>query len=349
MVHGVRIRDGQAEWYRNRFVRDDTVTEVKGWPRTPGPRHGMGSGTANTNVIGHAGRTFAIVEAGGLPVELTYDLDTVQMSDFDGTLPGSFTAHPKRDPRDRRDCTRSSTTGSGTTCSTSSSAPTGACARTVDIPVPGKPMVHDCAITESQVVVIDLPVTFDLDAAMSGNGDAPVLVEPRLRRARRPAATRRVEWRCDALVRGRPLLRVPPAERVRPAGRSRRVRRVRHPKMFDKDRNGPNEGAPSARALDDRSRRRAASHEDVIDDRGQEFPRHDERLIGRKNRYGYTAAFGFGPRARPTVEARPRTAYQRGARVRTGSRQPRAGVRPTRRRRGRGRRLGHVVRLRRDD
>ena len=40
--------------------------------------------------------------------------------------------------------------------------------RTVDIPVPGKPMLHDCAITETQVVVLDLPVTFDLDAAMSG-------------------------------------------------------------------------------------------------------------------------------------------------------------------------------------
>jgi len=69
MVHGVRMRDGKAEWYRNRFVRDDNVAEAKGVPIAPGPRHGMGAGTANTNVIGHADRTFAIVEAGGLPVE----------------------------------------------------------------------------------------------------------------------------------------------------------------------------------------------------------------------------------------------------------------------------------------
>ena len=67
MVHGVRLRDGKAEWYRNRYVRGDNVTATKGWPTTPGPRHGMGDGTANTNVIGHAGRTLAIVEAGGLP------------------------------------------------------------------------------------------------------------------------------------------------------------------------------------------------------------------------------------------------------------------------------------------
>ena len=143
MVHGVRLRDGRAEWYRNRFVRDSTVTEVKHWPRTPGPRHGMGSGTANTNVIGLDGRTYAIVEAGGLPVELTYDLDTVQMSDFDGTLPGSFTAHPKRDPATGEnhavvyywewDYVQYVVVG---TDGPRAQNP-------VDIPVPGKPMVHD--------------------------------------------------------------------------------------------------------------------------------------------------------------------------------------------------------------
>ena len=99
MVHGVGLEDGRAAWYRNRYVRSDDVTEVKGWPRTPGPRHGMGGGTANTNVIVHAGRTFAIVEAGALPIELDDELMTISTSDFDGTLPGSFTAHPKRDPQ----------------------------------------------------------------------------------------------------------------------------------------------------------------------------------------------------------------------------------------------------------
>ena len=44
MVHGVRMRDGKAEWYRNRFVRDDNVAEAKGVPdcaRTPA-RDGRG-------------------------------------------------------------------------------------------------------------------------------------------------------------------------------------------------------------------------------------------------------------------------------------------------------------------
>ena len=49
MVHGLRLRDGRAEWYRNRWVRGD-----EGF-------------TPNTNVIGHAGRTWAIVESGPPP------------------------------------------------------------------------------------------------------------------------------------------------------------------------------------------------------------------------------------------------------------------------------------------
>ncbi|HKJ25143.1 MAG TPA: carotenoid oxygenase family protein, partial [Myxococcota bacterium] len=47
MVHGVRLEDGAARWYRRRFVRDDQVVEAKGWPPVAGPQHGeLGGGTA---------------------------------------------------------------------------------------------------------------------------------------------------------------------------------------------------------------------------------------------------------------------------------------------------------------
>src|SRR5258706_15630914 len=77
MVHGVRLRDGKAEWYRNRWVRSEAVAEALGeqWPS--GPVHADMDFSSNTNVIGHAGRTFAIVEAGARPYELTYDLSTI--------------------------------------------------------------------------------------------------------------------------------------------------------------------------------------------------------------------------------------------------------------------------------
>ena len=35
MVHGVRLRDGRAEWYRNRCVRSDRVASATAGPRRP--------------------------------------------------------------------------------------------------------------------------------------------------------------------------------------------------------------------------------------------------------------------------------------------------------------------------
>jgi carotenoid cleavage dioxygenase-like enzyme len=301
MVHGVRIRAGKAEWYRNRFVRSDGVTEAKGWPATPGPRHGMGDGTANTNVIGYAGATYAIVEAGGLPVELSYDLDTLRMSNFDGTLPGSFTAHPKRDPASGElhamvyywewDYVQYVVLGTD-----------GRVRRTVNVPVPGKPMLHDCAITETQVVVFDLPVTFDLEVAMSGTGTLPYRWNPDYgarvgllpRDAADGAATR---WSdLDELC----YVYHPLNAYDLPDGRV--VCDVaRHPKMFANDYNGPNEGTPTfwRWTIDPVAGR---VHEELLDDRGQEFPRHDERLIGRRNRYGYAAGFGAGIEHGPALK-----------------------------------------------
>ena len=293
MVHGLRLRDGKAQWYKNKFVRSDSVSAAKGWPITPGPRHGMGDGTANTNVIGYAGKTFAIVEAGGLPVELSYDLDTLQMTDFEATLPGSFTAHPKRDPRTGElhamvyyfewDYVQYVVVGVD-----------GKVRKTVNVSVPGKPMLHDCSITDSKVVVLDLPVTFDLDAAMSGVRALPYSWDPdygaRVGLLPRTATDGDETVWCELpelcyvyhpmnsydLPDGRVVCDV-----------------VKHPRMFDTDKNGPFEGIPVlARWTIDPATARV--HEEILDDRGQEFPRIDERLIGRKNRFGYGAEFGEG-------------------------------------------------------
>src|SRR5690606_14711824 len=95
MVHGVRLDGGRAHWYRNRWIRCREVNAALGEPAGPAePPYGN-----NTHVIGHAGRTWAIVEAGSPPVELGYELETVGVNPFFGTLPGGvFTAHPKSDP-----------------------------------------------------------------------------------------------------------------------------------------------------------------------------------------------------------------------------------------------------------
>ncbi|MEY4032080.1 MAG: hypothetical protein RL573_992, partial [Actinomycetota bacterium] len=52
MVHGIRIRDGRAEWYRNRWVRNNDVADLLGEPRPasewPADHQQF---AANTNVI----------------------------------------------------------------------------------------------------------------------------------------------------------------------------------------------------------------------------------------------------------------------------------------------------------
>ena len=98
MVHGVRLRDGKAEWYRNRWVRSGSTAAALGEDPPTGPAHDDMDGGVNTNVVGIDGRTFAIVEAGSYPIELDDELTTLCRNDFDGTLTTSYTAHPKRDP-----------------------------------------------------------------------------------------------------------------------------------------------------------------------------------------------------------------------------------------------------------
>src|SRR5689334_5245869 len=67
MIHGLAIQDGKALWYRNRWVRSEAVSAALGEARVGGPRHPL-TDTVNTNILGFAGRTFAMVEAGGNPV-----------------------------------------------------------------------------------------------------------------------------------------------------------------------------------------------------------------------------------------------------------------------------------------
>ena len=100
MVHGLRLREGRALWYRARFVRDDELVEAYGWPPVAGPEAPLqiGTGVANTNIICHAGQRLATVEGGNLPVAIDAELETVGRSNFGGTLPGGFSAHAHGDP-----------------------------------------------------------------------------------------------------------------------------------------------------------------------------------------------------------------------------------------------------------
>lgn len=297
MVHGVRLRDGSAEWYRNRFVVDGNVSQARGRPEAPGPRRGPFDG-ANTNVIGHAGKTFAIVEAGAVPVELSYELETICRTDFGGTLPAGFTAHPKVDP-DTGDLHAVAYYWEWQHLQYVHVGADGAVKKTVDVPVPGSPMAHDCAITERYVVLFDLPVTFSLDAVMAG-ARLPYQWTPdygaRVGLLPRDGGADDVRWfDVDLCYVFHPLnaYDLPGGEVVLDV--------VRHPSMFATELLGPNEGVPTLErwTIDPLA---GKVREERIDDRGQEFPRHDERLIGKPHRYAYTANFGPGVEHGPLLK-----------------------------------------------
>ena len=283
MVHGLRLHEGKAEWYRNRFVRDDAVTENRGWEKTPRPKGRDAGGSANTNVIGHAGKTFAIVEAGGLPVELTEALETVAYSDFGGTLPAGFSAHPKLDP-DSGELHAAVYSWEWNHIQYVVVGANGAVRKTVDVPTPGSPMVHDCGITENYFILLDLPVVFTPDSS-----GPPYLWDEsygaRVGLLPREGTSDDVVW-CEV----DPCYVFHPMNAYEDSDGRVVLDVVRHPKMFATDLRGPNEGAPQLERwlIDPKG---GPVKRDLLHDQGQEFPRHDERLVGKPYRFGYTAAF----------------------------------------------------------
>ncbi|MDH4146174.1 MAG: carotenoid oxygenase family protein [Acidimicrobiia bacterium] len=291
MVHGIRLRDGRAEWYRNRWVRTAEVAAALG--EAPPPNHLAADRpvfSANTNVIGIAGRTFAIVEAGAVPVELDDELATVGPSDFDGTLPWGFSAHPKVDPATGKLHAVAYWWGWGNKVQYVVVGADGRVERHRDVSMVHdlSPMMHDLSITETRAVLYDLPCHFDLDAAMSGH---------RLPYRWKPEVGARVGL-LPLDGSGDPTwIEVDPCYVFHPLNAwdepdGRLVADVvRHPRMFATDVHGPNEGAPTLQrwTIDPVA---GTVREECLDDRPQEFPRVDERRVGRRHRFGYSVALG---------------------------------------------------------
>ncbi|MCY4566564.1 MAG: carotenoid oxygenase family protein [Gammaproteobacteria bacterium] len=166
MVHGIRLRDGKAEWYRNRYVQTPFIANPSTDILDPSVLMDMKSSKANTHVIGHAGKVLAL-EEGHFPYVLDGELETVGPTDFDGVLNGSFTAHPKICP----------VTGELLAFGYSAFEPylrylrvsaDGRLVQVENITVGGPTMMHDFNITRNNVVFMDLPAVFNMELAMSG-------------------------------------------------------------------------------------------------------------------------------------------------------------------------------------
>ena len=167
MLHGLQLDDGQAKWFRNRYVRtpkwagDDIpmMDENFVMDRT--------ASAANTHVIHHAGRILCL-EEGHFPYEVDRQLETIGAHTFDGKLKTAMTAHPKVCPE----------TGEMMFFGYGQLAPyltyhrasaSGELLQSTEIDVKGPTMMHDFVTTRNYSIFMDLPVIFDLDLAMSGS------------------------------------------------------------------------------------------------------------------------------------------------------------------------------------
>lgn len=166
MVHGVRLSDGRAEWYRNRYVQTPFIAKPDLDILDPAVAADMTASKANTHVVGHAGKILAL-EEGHLPYVLDGELGTVGPTDFGGALASQFTAHPKICP----------VTGELLAFGYSAFEPylryyrvsaDGELVQNEDITVGGPTMMHDFNVTRNHIIFMDLPAVFDLDAAMRG-------------------------------------------------------------------------------------------------------------------------------------------------------------------------------------
>ncbi|GAA2554567.1 carotenoid oxygenase family protein [Winogradskya consettensis] len=295
MVHGIRLRDGRAEWYRSRFIDSE-------------------KGSPNTSVVSHAGRLLTLIEAGKPPVEISPDLARMAIWDCDGALSRGFTAHPKIDPvtGDLHAMTYNPRFGEVRYVVL---GPDGRAAHTADIPVAGGPMVHDMALTETRVVILDLPVT--LAAA--------------LRRGRAGKTVSNLPFTWDEQHAARigilPIAGKPDQVRWIEAPRSfvfhvlnafdnpdgsLTMDVVRYDEMFARDVLGPGDATP-ALARWHVNPALGTVKEELISDHRVEFPRIAPALTGRAHRYGWFAGFSaHGLKITDDVERDPTDGFGTG-------------------------------------
>ncbi|WP_051683160.1 8'-apo-carotenoid 13,14-cleaving dioxygenase [Sphingomonas sp. UNC305MFCol5.2] len=285
MIHGIRIEDGKALWYRNRWIRSNAVSDALDEERTPGPRHLFD--TVNTNVIGYGGTTFGLIEAGSTPVVIGEALETERYTDFAGTLHGGLSAHPHIDPLTGEMLAVSYDAAKWGTIRYLVIGPDGTVRREVKVPVRSGPMIHDFAFTGRFAILLDLPVTFSLTAAISGyqfpyrwneNHEAHVGLLPR------DGGAEDVVW-CPL----DPCFVFHAVNAHDAADGSVVLDLIVHDKMFWRRTSGPDSERCSLErwTIDPVGRTVTRT---TLDPAPQEFPRCDERRLGQPYRYAYTMA-----------------------------------------------------------
>lgn len=279
MLHGVRIQGGQAKWYRNRWVRT-TKFQKDADAMDPATMMDRTASAANTHIVAHARRLLAL-EEGHFPYIVSPELETVRCEDYGGKLTTAFTAHPKLCP----------VTGELHFFGYGPIEPylvyhvldaRGDLVHTAEIKVPGPTMMHDFMITRDHAIFMDLPVVFDLQAAMKGQAPlhwdesygARIGIMPRM------GTNADIRWfEIDPCYVFHPMNSYVDGSKV--------ICDVgRHAYMW---RDSMNDFPPSYLWRWEFDLATGGFSERQLDDQSHAFPRVDDRVMGLKYRYGWAS------------------------------------------------------------
>ncbi len=300
MVHGFYVADGKVA-YRNRYVQTPkwklenehgrALFGAMGNPMTTDPlAHGNEGGTANTNIVWHAGKLLAL-EEGHHPFAM--DPKTLESKGYDREFKGKVTAHPKIDPVTGEMLWFAYGVGEmplSAGMSYGRTAPDGTLISRQDFQAPYACMAHDFMVTANHVLFPVLPLTGSLQRAMTGL--PPFAWEPDkggfVGVMRRDADVSSIRWfNVEACYMFHPLNSWEDGDLIHCD-----VMRYNVAPLFPKADGSPGDKAAArlVRWTFDLAGNSDAIKETPLDDLDGEFPRVDGRVETLKHRHAWYAA-----------------------------------------------------------
>ena len=305
MIHAFCVADGRVS-YRNRWVRTPkweaehaahaSLFGAWGNPATTDPAvRGKDGGVANTNIVWHGGKLFAL-EEGHRPFALDpQTLASLGYWDFNGAFKGArFTAHPKIDPETGEMVFFAYSAGGQFSAALAYGVidKSGTLTRFDQFDAPYASMVHDFMVTRNYVLFPVLPLTGSLQRAMAGKpayaweGDKRAYVGV----MRRDADVSTVRWfECDPCYVFHPMNAYEDSGKI-----IGDVMQYEAAPLFPDPSGRPGDPAKAVAHLTrwtfDLTANTNSFQREPIDDLAAEFPRLDERYAGLNYRHGYFAA-----------------------------------------------------------
>ncbi|MCD8489474.1 MAG: carotenoid oxygenase family protein [Desertifilum sp.] len=298
MLHGVRLQNGKAS-YCNRYIKTQGFEQERQAGRALfggllEPSQAGFKNAANTALVYHSDRLLALWEGGEPHAIALPHLETLGAYTFEGKLTSPVTAHPKVDPVTGEMMFFGYSLMQPPYLQYSLVSPQGELLQTVPIDLPVGVMMHDFAITERYTLFMDLPLTFRLERLQLGE---PAFAFERDRPSRfgilpRHGDNQTIRWfetpscyvfhTLNAYEAGDEVVLIA----CRMASTS-----VLGASPGSHEGDNPQVGSDLPLLHCWRFNMQTGTvREEVLSDRPCEFPRINERYLGRPTRYGYAGS-----------------------------------------------------------